>query len=184
VSEKGENQGELRLRGNRRSNSIVLGQNKLYLIPFNQMRNATLAQMSVMVQSAGGTGAKMRLGIYKNNASNDNYPAGLLKDAGELDVTGAGYKTVSNIGQALSADNRYWAAVITNDANVSIRAYLRTSAIFWGMVNSTTFMTLTHVQLSQAYGALPDPAPVNAGTGDLFGILKVPAIFLGFSAVT
>jgi hypothetical protein len=58
------------------------------------MRAATLSQMSVNLQNGGGMGAKLRLGISKNNASNDNYPAGLLKDAGELDVTTAGLKAI------------------------------------------------------------------------------------------
>jgi hypothetical protein len=56
----------------------LLGMNQLYLIPFNQMRDATLDQMSVQVVAAGGMTAKLRLGIYKNNADNDNYPGALL----------------------------------------------------------------------------------------------------------
>jgi hypothetical protein len=160
--------------------------NNLYLIPFDQMRAATLSQIGINLMTQGGTGAKVRLGIYSNNASNDNYPKGLVLDAGELDVSsgsGLGTKFITGLNQALAADTRYWAAILGNDSTLFVEGLPASSVIFWGALSTGTNNPVSLVQLSKTYGALPDPAPVT-GANDLVGSSTVPAILLAFSSVT
>ena len=164
--------------------------NRLYLIPFNQMRNAVLVKMGIDLRVKGGAGAKLRLGIYHNNASNDNYPTTLVVDAGQMDVSPAGvalgcnFLTLSpTIG--LASDVRYWAALLTNNANVSIAGLPNQDMIFWGVVGTSKshLKSLTYISLAQTYGPLPNTAPL-VDVGDLTFDSSAPAILLGFSDVT
>jgi hypothetical protein len=168
----------------------TLTPNKLFLIPFNQMRIATVSKMGIDLKVTGGVGAKLRLGIYANNGSRDNYATTLLLDAGEFDVSPAGGLPIGcnyliNLNQALAADNRYWAAVLTNDNSVQIATIPTQDMIFWGAFaqDRSTLQINTFAQVTQDYGPLPSPAP-NFGFGDLKTADFAPAIILAFSAVT
>jgi hypothetical protein len=166
-----------------------LAANRLILVPFNQMRAGRLRLVSINLAVPGGGTARLRIGIYNNNASNDNWPTSLVLDCGEIDVSAGsatGPRFVTGIAQNLSADTRYWAAVITNDSNVNISGL--SYPIFWGA--STTGGTLqvwTAVDLPQAYGTLPANAPTSTtkgSTADLSTASNPPAVILAFDSVT
>jgi len=175
------------------SSPVSLGQdafpaNRLILIPFNQMRTATLAKIGIDLKVRGGANAKVRLGIYANNSSKDNYPKTLVVDAGELDVnnppsTGCNFLTL-NPTVDLTSNNRYWAALFSNDATYQIARLEPSTLSFWGglAVTGSSAQAVSKVSVAKAYGALPNPAPVS-GSGDLTDTGVAPAIILGFSNV-
>jgi len=110
-----------------------LAANTLCLVPFNQMRGATLSQIGFRMVGAV-QGAKARLGIYANNSNADNFPKGLVLDAGEVDLLQPPLlKWITNLSQALAADTRYWAAILTNGSGVAIYGLGPLSVLFWGV---------------------------------------------------
>jgi hypothetical protein len=136
--------------------SITLTKDILYLVPFDQMRAVTVSKMAILLRVAGKAGAKLRIGIYANNSSTDNYPKGRVLDAGEIDVSGAGgVKEITGLNANLSADTRYWAAVLTNDSTVQIGALPASSIIFWAAV--TTPAILAPQALSWHRPTAPSP---------------------------
>jgi hypothetical protein len=164
--------------------------NRLYLVPFNQMRSAVLVKMGIDLRVKGAAGAKLRLGLYHNNASNDNYPTTLVINAGEMDVSPAGvalgcnFLTLSPI-IGLAYDVRYWAALLTNDPTVQIDGLPTQDMFFWGALGTTksALKTLTYISVAQTYGPLPNTAPL-VDVGDLTFDTSAPAVILGFSDVT
>jgi hypothetical protein len=56
------------------TSGVQVKNNQLWLIPFNQMRAVTVDKIGIDLRMKGAAGAKVRLGIYQNNASDDNYP--------------------------------------------------------------------------------------------------------------
>jgi hypothetical protein len=67
-------------------------------------KDLTVNQIGCSVQSAGASGALVRLGIYNSDAN--GYPSTLVVHAGTVDVTSTGTKTIT-ISQALTAGT-YW----------------------------------------------------------------------------
>src|SRR5262245_50350969 len=81
----------------------------LWAVPFNQIRAVTVNKMMITITTAGGAGARCRLGIYQNVADSNSKPGALLVDAGELDITTTGIKTLTlGTPTNLLIDNRYW----------------------------------------------------------------------------
>ena len=118
-------------------------------------RNLTADRIAIEVTTAVA-GGMLRLGIY--NAGTNLYPGTLLLDAGEVDGSTTGVKSIT-ISQALTK-GLYWGAVIPNSSTLVVRAWT-TSYPLLG-VTATGFST-TYVEWykSQAYGALPDPFPAD-----------------------
>jgi hypothetical protein len=147
--------------------------------------------MGIYVKIRGGMGAKVRLGIYANNDSADNYPKARVLDAGEIDVgpaSNTGPRFITNLNTQLTADNRYWAAILGNDGTIQIGGLPKSLMFFWG-ANAVegvgqTVKSFTAVHMAQNYGPLPDPAPVTGNLADLTPQSPMAAIVLGFSAVT
>jgi hypothetical protein len=165
----------------------AVGNGNLILIPFNQMRAATLSQIGVDVVARGGASSTIRLGIYNNNSSKDNYPTSLLVDAGELVVGTSGQISAVflNVNKPLTADTRCWAAILCNDANLSVMNMQAADMIFWAANTASGALNLvTSIRVSQTYGALPANAPITGTTADLSVVTLTPAIILSFSAVT
>jgi hypothetical protein len=162
---------------------ILAGVNELAAVPFDQMRAVTVSKMSIAVTTAGGAGAKIRLGIYQNAGNANNKPAALLIDGGELDVTTTGIKTLTIAGgQNLTDNTRYWATLLCNDNTVAIQAIDPGAMFFWGAaVVNNVFQPANGVSAAQNYGALPANFPTpTLSTGGV----KYPAIALAFSSVT
>jgi len=164
---------------------VTLMTNTLYLIPFNQMRIATLDKMGIEVTLAAALG-KVHLGIYSNNADNDNYPAGRVVNSAELSFATAGLVETGALATDLTADTRYWAALLTNSSMAEINCLPAASMISWGATaGGGVLLPISLNRISGVtYGNLPDPAPTNSGAGDLHQDLTVPAIYLKFSSVT
>ena len=81
---------------------------------FPVYRSATFDRIGCDVQTAGAAGAKARLGIYRD-VDLDGYPDVLILDAGEVDCTTDGDKTIT-IDQHLEA-GLYFVAVIHSDSD-------------------------------------------------------------------
>jgi hypothetical protein len=77
----------------------------LYAVPFDQMRQVTVSKMIILVSVAGGTGAKVRLGIYSNASNSNNVPSALVLDAGEIDVTTTGIKQLTGLNTIVDPEN-------------------------------------------------------------------------------
>ena len=76
----------------------------------------TLDRIGIEVTTGGGAGAVVRLGIYSDT---NGVPDALVLDAGTVDSTGTGIKTIT-ISQALSA-GVYWLATVSQVATSVVR---------------------------------------------------------------
>lgn len=130
----------------------------LYATPFPVPRKSTWDRIALRVYVAGGTGAKCRLGIYKDNGQ--CYPGSLVLDAGEVACETTGHKDIA-ISQPLEK-GLYWLVFTGNDASVSIArtSYYQSNI---GMNYLITVMRGAY-HASQAYGALPASFPESAST--------------------
>jgi hypothetical protein len=146
------------------------------------MRDVTASKIGIQVVTAGNAGAKCHLGIYENAGNTNNAPSGLVIDAGELDISSTGFKSL-NIDQALTADTRYWAALLSNDGVavvLTVAAGTSAKSIHWGAAEPFgVIQPVSAVNSSQNYGALPNTFP----TAGLFLGGVNPMVALGFSAV-
>jgi hypothetical protein len=148
---------------------------KLHAAPYVSGRGGTLDRISINITTAGtvavGTGLA-RLGIYKATSLTDLRPGARVLDAGTVDVTTTGVKTI-NINQALDPGQLYW-FVICHDCDASDPVMRG-----WTLPNSMpvlgidpTMPSSTPLALWEAtftYGALPDPftaggALISSGT--------------------
>jgi hypothetical protein len=126
------------------------------------------------------------VGLYNNNSSSDSYPTGKIADSGDLLVDNtvhAGVIRAPITAVNLTADKRYWAAIVSNSNIVQVRisGLASDDVIFWGLTDS--FERLTGVQASvQQYG-LPMTFPTVDPATDL-NTGSMPAIGLGFASVT
>ena len=155
-------------------------QNVLMAVPFDQMRAVTASRIAIQVLTAGNAGAKCRLGIYQNAGSTDSAPRTLVEDGGELDITTTGFKSLT-IDVNLTADTRYWAALLSNNTNAVVAALQPQSIIFWGAaLSGGVLLPASGVQATQNYGALPNSFP----SPTLVQGASMPAIALGFSNVS
>jgi hypothetical protein len=179
-------------------NTLSLLPNCLYVVPFDEMRAVILSSLMVnLVSQDSNPGAQVRLGIYQNNSTVDNFPNTLILDAGTLtidDTASTGILSIGSLTQALTADVRYWLALFTS-ANVSdaqIGGLPPGSAIPFGVFRNPSagsgygFAVARQVVLPyQTYGPLPSPYPLSELTIDNIAINDpVPAIGMTFSKVT
>jgi len=119
-------------------------------------RRIRVDRIGVEVDTAGGAGAKMRLGIYKDDGN--YYPGDLVVDAGEIDCTTTGSKTLT-IDEILEP-GIYWLVFNGNDATIKI--YYMGGIL--GISVRPTYLdeVFCSYYLDQAYGPLPDPFPAGA----------------------
>ena len=136
---------------------------QLYAVPYLGGRGGTLDRISINVSTAGtvtiGTGMA-RVGIYKATSLTDLRPGARVLDAGEVDVTTTGVKTLT-INQAMDPGALYW-FVLCHDCDAdapTIRGWtLANSMPVLGIdpaMPSTTPQALWAATFT--YGALPDP---------------------------
>jgi hypothetical protein len=84
------------------------------LVPFT----VTLNSIAIEVTTAGAAGAVLRLGILSDDGT--GYPGALLLDAGTVDATTTGVKSIA-ISQALTP-GVYWIGVVPQGAISTVRA--------------------------------------------------------------
>ena len=152
----------------------ALTANRIYAMPFICPKAITLDRIGVYVSTLSTTTA--RLGIY---ADSDLYPGSLVLDAGTIDVTSTGAKTIT-ISQALSANTLYWLVIVCAatpaiycfpvDAVINV---LGTSNALGTAQNAGLYATLT-------YGALPGTFPTTGLT--MIMAAPIPCIFVRLSA--
>ena len=114
----------------------------------------TVDRIAVNIQGAGSAGAVVRLGIYE---SNNGVPGALVLDAGTVDTTSTGTKTIT-ISQTLAAGYYYLAAVgQVEGCTISGNAYSASQQIV--PINGTFHVgqALVSYEKSGVTGALPDP---------------------------
>jgi hypothetical protein len=118
----------------------------------------TVDRIAVNIQAAGSAGAVVRLGIYE---SNNGVPGALILDAGTVDATSTGTKTIT-ISQTLAAGYYYLAAVGQGQGSqVTGNAYSASQQIV--PIDGTFHVGngLVSYTKSGVTGALPDPLNPN-----------------------
>jgi hypothetical protein len=89
------------------------------LVPFYVPSSTTFTRIGVRISTSTG-GSSVRLGIYSSNS--DNFPTTLVLDAGTVDGSSTGSKSI-NISQTLS-EGLYWlAATPQGVSGVGIRSF-------------------------------------------------------------
>jgi len=156
--------------------TLALVANTLYAIPFVCPKAITLDRIGINVTTLKA--GLSRLGIYADAGGvRTCYPGTLLLDAGTVDTSTAGVKSIT-IDRALTSNTLYWLVIVPNVAP-TITGIAAVSGI--NMLGRTTTLLLQHCGLSVAftYGTLPSTFPTTTTTM-LTSI--APAIFVRLSA--
>jgi hypothetical protein len=153
--------------------STALTADRIYAHPFNVPKTITLDKIGVNCTTlvAGGS---LRLGIYSDS---NGEPSALVLDAGTVDTSGTGVKTI-DINQQLTP-NMYWLAAASKSATHAFRVPAIAATInVCGVIDTLPTAVGTHFYAAHAFGALPNPFPaVTSGTS-----LVYPAVFVRLSA--
>jgi len=135
------------------STAVDVVANRLHASYYPIFRKCKFDRIAISVAGAGGTGAKIRLGIYDDK---DFYPNSLLLDAGEVNATTTGYKEIT-IDQTLDV-GVYWIVHNANDGTIDLHTH--ETGIPVSMKNVQ--QSYRRYRIDQTYGALPDPFPTGA----------------------
>jgi hypothetical protein len=138
--------------------------------PFYVPQRCTMDRIGIRVIGAGAAGAKIRVGLYRDDGN--FYPSTLVVDGGELDATGTGVR-LATVNVTLEP-GVYWLAGVANDATIDWSAANSTDCIY---LISSNYAGDVGWQVAQAYGALPDPFPGGGATS-----VYVPLPFYRISA--
>lgn len=144
--------------------TIVPGADELRAALIGVPTSITVNSIACEVTSAGTTGAVIRLGIYNTT---DGFPTTLVLDAGTVDATTTGAKTIT-ISQALAAGTYCLAAVVQGGATT--RPTVRVVSLASGIPQPTS--TAYHRSCFTQYavtGALPATFTTTPGidSGDM-----------------
>lgn len=153
--------------------STALTANRIYAHPFIVPKTITLDRIAVNVTTLVASG-QLRLGIYSDSNSEPN---SLILDAGTVDTSTTGVKTIT-INQQLTA-GLYWLVAASNSATHAFRVPAIASTInVCGVANTLPTGVMTHYYATFTYGTLPSTFPtVTEGTS-----LVYPAIFVRLSS--
>lgn len=153
--------------------STALTANRIYAHPFIVSKTITLDRIGVNCTTLIASGG-LRLGIYSDT---NGEPGALVLDAGTIDTSTTGVKTIT-INQQLTA-GLYWLVAASNSATHAFRvpAIAATLNVF-GVASSLGTAVGTHFYAAFTYGTLPStfPTPTEGTT------LVYPAIFVRLSA--
>jgi hypothetical protein len=156
--------------------TLALVANTLYAIPFVCPKAITLDRIGINVTTLKA--GLSRLGIYADAGGvRTCYPGTLLLDAGTVDTTTAGVKSIT-INQALTSNTLYWLVIVPNVAP-TITGIASASTI--NMLGRNTALTLQHCGLSVAFTYAPLPATFPTTTTTMITSVA-PAIFVRLSA--
>jgi len=122
----------------------------LYAFLFFVTEAITLDRINIYISTAVA-GGLVRLGIYNDDGSGK--PGSLLLDAGEIDASTTGNKSIT-ISQALNP-GVYWLAFVGN--NSGIYTYREQGRQDFGGTLGHTFQSVWYRNLGSYPAALPDP---------------------------
>ena len=148
--------------------------NKLYAMPFITPKAITLDRMGVYVSTLG-TSAHGRMGIYSDSGQ---YPSSLVIDAGAIDASTTGAKTLT-ISQALNANSLYWLVYVCDVAHAIY--CIPVAGVINVLGTSSALGTAQNAGLyaSQTYGSLPSTFP---GSPTMITAAPIPCVFVRLSA--
>jgi len=115
-------------------------------------RKIRVDRIHIYIAGAGGVGAKARIGIYDDK---DFYPNSLIVDAGEVDASTMGTKSLT-IDETLDV-GKYWLAFTTNDSTIDL---MRQPQILAPVKIPATAQNAV-VRVVRTYGTLPDLFPAG-----------------------
>jgi hypothetical protein len=123
-----------------------------------------LTHVSFEVTVAGGTGAKVRVGLY--DCLENGLPGALLQDCGEVAVDSVGVKQAA-LPQLFAVDRPVWFAFISNDVAWQTRWYdilASENQRAFGASALSGGGTVAGLRGNHAYGPLPQAFPAVAST--------------------
>lgn len=151
--------------------------NVLRAIPFvAPVRGGTLDRIAII--TTAGVAGNARFGIYTNKSEQNLYPASLVVDSGDKDMTGNAVKS-ANINISLTPGALYWAALVG-----AVAPTIRCFAV--GGMNtllgvSSALGTAQNLGISVAYNYAALPSTFSAG-GAMITAVPLPAIAIRYSA--
>lgn len=134
---------------------------RLHYTPLWIDRTLTIDSLSVLVQTAGAAGAAIRLGIYDTDPV-QAHPGSLIVEAGTVDTTTTGTKTVAIAAPVTLRPGLYWLAAVMQTAQSTVRAVSTVPYVLSADTINTTMYT-SRMEASVT-GALPVTAATGAGT--------------------
>jgi len=141
----------------------------LYATPYMAARLLTVDRIAVEIKTAA-VDKSARLGIYRNGTN--MYPGALVLDCGTINCGTTGVKEIV-IDQQLSK-GLYWLAIVSDGAPQIEQALVVSK--FLGVIGSNYSSYYVGWDVSQAYGALPDP--FTTGGSLVQNVTRVPYIVL------
>lgn len=164
-----------------------LADDQIIAMPFfNDVSTASTDTIAFNVGTAGAAGEDARVGIYTDDG--DIRPDTLLVDAGTVDISTGGMKSVTFTSTALSANTWYWIVFVTESATVRIRALQSGDDFLYSVplgtrntqVNRVNWgWRAAHVCGVGCVNSLPDPYPItDQAIMDNVGNGSMPLMFL------
>lgn len=154
--------------------TLTITANRLYYTPIYLSRQLTVSAFYIRVTGAAVNGA-IRVGIYK--ADKNWQPESLVVDAGAIDTSSTGTKSVSLSPEQILQPGRYLIAQVFNNSTNDIQIY-RATARYAGFAASDLTFTQT-MYVSYTYSTLPT-TPLKWDTIDIgstamlyFTLLKI-----------
>lgn len=153
----------------------------LHALPFTSpWRGGVLDRMGLYV-TVGAAGL-IRLGVYKATSPQNLYPGDLIVDAGQVDTTVLGAKTLT-INTQLAVGATYWAVCLATlgDPGSGTINCLAVGGCGQVLGHDPGFGVnpYTHLEVAQAFGALPATFPAG---GALQWTAPIPALYMRFSS--
>jgi len=124
-------------------------------------KTVSIVQLLAEVTAAGSAGAVGRLGLWADGA--DGYPAALIVDAGTIDCTTTGVKTVT-VAQTLTP-GRYWLSYTAQVATATVRGDIGRDTTTPSNLSGMASARQVGVQSAGVTGALPGTFPATLAAG-------------------
>ena len=139
-------------------------------------RGGVLDRIAVNVTT--GVAGAMRLGLYLASSESNLYPGALVLDAGTVDVTATGVKTIT-ISHALIGGATYWAVLVSNVAPTIRGLAIAGCSGALGISSALGTAPNTGMYAAFTYAALPNPYPSGA---TILVAAPIPAIPIRFAS--
>ena len=125
-------------------------------------RNITVDQIAAEITAGGGAGKVLRLGFY--DITTNLRPGALLLDAGTIDANSATLQAIT-LAAALTLTKGWHGVALFSNGTPTIKGF----SSWWspaGMHSTNLNYTYAHWYKDTAYGALPNPFPIDASPFD------------------